>query len=89
MKMRRDDNPSCEVYVYVDKGRITGWCKLDCWKAARQFCSALSYLGIQDVSKKRTEPSMLPGPWAGTVVYTMGKVVATITKIKWKRHNPS
>ena len=28
---------------------------------------------------------MLPGPWAGTVVHTMGKVVATITKIKWKK----
>ena len=28
---------------------------------------------------------MLPGPWVGTVVHTMGKVVATITKLKWKK----
>ena len=28
---------------------------------------------------------MLPGPWAGTVVHTMEKVAATITKIKWKK----
>ena len=82
MKVRSDDHLGCEIYVYVDDGRITGWCKLACWRAARSFCSILSFLGIQDASRKRTEPVPDPGPWAGTVVHTTGEVKATVTGTK-------
>ena len=84
-KARLDGNLACEVYVYVDDGRITGWCRKVCWKAARRFCSICNSLGIQDASRKRTEPSQTPGPWAGTVVHTKDGVVATVTSEKWNK----
>ena len=83
MKLREDGQLACEVYVYVDDGRITGHNKVECWKATRQFCASLQKLGIQDASRKRTEPSLMPGPWAGTVVHTETEVVATVTQVKW------
>ena len=85
MKVRFDNNLACEIYIYVDDGRITGWCKLACWKAARRFCCVISFLGIQDASRKRTEPVPDPGPWAGTVVHTTGEVSATVTEAKWAK----
>ena len=85
MKVRFDDHLACEIYIYVDDGRITGWCKLACWRATRRFCSVLCFLGIQDASRKRTEPVPDPGPWAGTVVHTMGGVNATVTEAKWEK----
>ncbi|KAL7525365.1 hypothetical protein ACHAXR_000975, partial [Thalassiosira sp. AJA248-18] len=36
-------------------------------------------------SRKRTGPSLDPGPWAGTVVHTRDNVIATITKLKWEK----
>ena len=83
MKIRKDGHLACEVYVYVDDGRVTGHSKVECWKACRQFCAALQKLGIQDAARKRTEPSLVPGPWAGTVVHTETGVIATITLVKW------
>ena len=62
MKVRFDDNLACKVYVYVDDGCLTGWSKLAYWLAARRFCSVLSFLGIQDASRKRTFPLPDPGP---------------------------
>ncbi|KAL7530331.1 hypothetical protein ACHAXR_005038 [Thalassiosira sp. AJA248-18] len=85
MKVRWDGNLACEVYVYVDDGRITGWSKIGCWRASRQFCAILTWLGIQDASRKRTGPSLDPGPWAGTVVHTKDNVIATVTKLKWQK----
>ena len=85
MKVRRDGHLACEVYIYVDDGRFTGWSKLECWRAVRKFSSVLSWLGIQDAYRKRTEPLTTPGPWAGTVTSTKGEVVATVSGQKWAK----
>jgi hypothetical protein len=98
MKVRSDGKLACEIYIYVDDARITGWCKLECWKATRRFSSILAKLGIQDATRKRTEPSWTPGPWAGTVTatnYTFEddssegvsgwSVVTTVTQLKWDK----
>ena len=85
MKIRVDGHLACEVYLYVDDGRITGWCSLECWRAARRFCAECTRLGIQDASRKRTAPTQQPGPWAGTVVHTHEGVVATVSSVKWER----
>ncbi|KAL7468881.1 hypothetical protein ACHAXS_009127 [Conticribra weissflogii] len=85
MKVRADGHLACEVYVYVDNGRITGWCKVECWRAARRFSSILTHLGIQDASRKRTEPSQQPGPWAGTVSHTTPNLMVTVTEVKWEK----
>ena len=85
MKMRHDGHIACEVYIYVDDGRIVGWSEVLCWEAARRLCSILVKLGIQDASRKRTSPSMTPGPWAGSVVHTSDGVVMTVTTVKWEK----
>ncbi len=85
MKVRQDGHLACEVYIYVDDGRFTGWCKMECWKAVQKFSSVLTFLGIQDAYRKRTEPLTEPGPWAGTVTTTSGGVFATVTAKKWRK----
>ena len=85
MKVREDGHLACEVYVYVDDGKFTGWSKLECWRAAQWFSKVLTVLGIQDAFRKRTGPSTKPGPWAGTVTLTEGGVFATVTELKWMK----
>ena len=50
MKLRTDGHLACEVYIYVDDGRITGFSKMECWRAAKRFCSVCTDLGVQDAS---------------------------------------
>jgi hypothetical protein len=85
------------VFVYVDDGRITGWSKLECWRAARRFSSVLSSLGIQDAYRKRTEPLRIQGTWVGGVTLTTSpdpdweeegrpfQVAITVTQLKWDK----
>ena len=72
MKVRRDGNLAFEVYIYLDDGQIVGHSELVCCEVARRFFSVCVLLGIQDASRKRTGPSLYPGPWSGTVVHTEG-----------------
>ncbi|EJK73831.1 hypothetical protein THAOC_04525 [Thalassiosira oceanica] len=85
MKLRADGEVACEVYVYVDDGRLTGHSKIVCWRAAHRLCSVLNSLGIQDAARKRSEPSQTPGPWAGSVVHTDGEVRVTVSAEKWAK----
>ena len=62
-KMRLDGNLACEIYVYVDDGRLTGFCKLECWRTTRRVCAIYNTLGMHHSARKRTEPSY------GTVKY--------------------
>ena len=85
-KVRRDYHIASEIYVYVDDARVTAWCKEECWRATCQFSRTLTRLGIQDASRKRTEASMKPGPWAGTNTLTADNVVLiTVSQVKWKK----
>ena len=86
MKIRWDGHLSCEVFLYVDDGRATGFCREICWAAARRVASLCAKYGIQDKSAKRTFPSISPGPWAGTVSRTdQGEVVGLVSKEKWAK----
>jgi len=85
MKVRVDGHVACEVYVYVDDGRMTGHSRGICWKASRRFCAILNALGIQEAARKRSEPSMHPGPWAGSVTNTEGEVKVTVSREKWAK----
>ena len=84
-KLRWDKNLACEIYIYVDDGKTTGWSRLACWQASRRFASVCSHLGIQDAARKRTEPSRTPGPWAGSVIHTEDGVRALVTQKKWDK----
>jgi len=84
-KVRYDGHLGCEIYIYVDNGKVTGWCKVACWEAVSCFSKVLSKLGIQDVCRKRTEPSVTPGPWAGSVVHTKESVTLLVSEKKWEK----
>ena len=76
----------CEIYIYVDDGKVTGWCKVACWKAAAEFSKVMVKLGLQDAAQKRTEPSVTPGPWAGSVVHTdASEVTLLVSDKKWEK----
>ena len=87
MKLRADGEVACEVYIYVDDGRLTGHSKVICWKAAHRLCSVLNHdLGIQDAAaRKRSEPSLTPGPWAGSVTHADGELRVTVSAEKWAK----
>jgi hypothetical protein len=84
-KVRYDGHLGCEIYVYVDDGKVMGWCKAACWEAASQFSKIMARLGIQDAARKRTEPSTTPGPWAGSVVHTEEGVILLVSDKKWEK----
>jgi hypothetical protein len=79
-KRTAEGHIASEIYIYVDDGKVTGVDLLRCWYAARQFASVCSRLGIQDASRKRTEPSLTPGPWAGSVLHTRDGLTALVTE---------
>ncbi len=99
MKVRSDGHLACEIYVYVDDGRITGWSKLECWRAAQRLSAVLSSLGIQDAYRKRTPPTRgqkKPYPWVGGVSLTCWSdeedpdkvvrgVAISVTTVKWAK----
>lgn len=85
MKVRDDGHLACEVYIYVDDGKFTGWSKVECWRAVQQFSRVLTSLGIQDAYRKRSIPCPDPGPWAGGVLVTKHGVMATVTLLKWQK----
>ena len=85
-KVRYDGHLSCEVYIYVDDGKVTGWRKVACWKAAAELTKVMAKLGLQDAARKRTEPSTTPGPWAGSVVHTnASEVTLLVSDKKWQK----
>ena len=86
MKIRWDGHLACEVYLYVDDGRATGFCREICWAAGRKVAALCSKYGVQDKAVKRTFPSHLPAPWAGTVTQTdQGEVVGLVDDGKWAK----
>jgi hypothetical protein len=85
-KVRYNGHLGCKIYIYIDDGKVTGWCKVACWKAATEFSKVMAKLGLQDAARKRTEPSVTPGPWAGSVVHTdASEVTLLVSDKKWEK----
>ena len=87
-KVRYDGHLGCKIYIYVDDGKVTGWCKVACWEAVSCFSKVLSKLGIQDACRKRTEPSVMPGPWASSVVHTEESISGKRPGQWWRNYGP-
>jgi hypothetical protein len=68
-KIRYHGNIVSDIYIYIEAGSTTGWTKVALWQASHQFASTCFFLGVQDASRKHTEPSQVSGPWAGSVVH--------------------
>ena len=74
----------CAFFVYIDDERPTSPTEWEGWSAAKRICSISCYLGLQDAARKRTNPSMSPGGWAGTMVNLEGgRVNVLVSKEKW------
>ena len=85
-KLRWDGKLGVEVFVYVDDGRAVGPTEFLTWMAARWYGSGCTRRGVQDASRKRTSPSLTPGPWAGTVTHTEdGRVCGMVSQEKWEK----
>ncbi len=86
MKIRWDGELAAEVFVYVDNGRGTGPNEFVSWQAARAYGAGCSRRGVQDASRKRTSPSLTPGPWAGMVTHTDESMVrGMVSQEKWDK----
>lgn len=79
-KRRCDGNIASDVFVYVDDGRLTGFDEEQYWAASRRYSSVCAYIGIQDAARKRTTPSLMPGPLAHSVVNTEQDLVALVSQ---------
>ena len=84
IKVISDGHISSEVFIQIDDVHIISHSELVCWQEAKRFCSIFNSLVIHDAYKKRTEPSLTQGPWAGTMAHTLiNEVVIIVTEFKW------
>jgi hypothetical protein len=84
-KIRRDGKIASDSSVYVDDSRHMAHDHLSCWLTTRRFCSVIGWLGMQDASRKRTKPTTLPGPTAGSVIHTEGRLLLTVSVERWAK----
>ena len=83
-KMRTDGKIAADFFAYIDDERPTAPTEGEGWSAAKRICHVLCYLGLQDAARKRTNPSMSPGEWAGTMVNSEGgRVKVVVSKEEW------
>jgi len=84
-KVTHDDHLAADVFLYVDDASTVGHNFEACWRATRRYASMCNWLGVQDAARKRTMPSMTPGPWAGTMVDCAQGLDGTVTQAKWTK----
>jgi hypothetical protein len=81
-----DGRVAADICSFVDDLRPTGTSKKEAWLAARKAGSTLSYLGLQDASRKRRDSSMNPGAWAGSLLRSdNGQVRILSAQEKWDK----
>jgi hypothetical protein len=69
-KRRWDEGLATELRQYIDDLRITAKTKGLAWAASSRIAKTCCWLGLQDDTRKRREPSQRPGAWAGASVFT-------------------
>lgn len=75
-----------DLMIFVDDVRATAITIELAWAIARQVCSRVQYLGVQDAARKRKPPTHTPGDWAGSVFATSEDTVTkTVTQEKWDK----
>ena len=86
MKIRWDGGLAVKVFVYVDDSHPTGPTEFLAWEAGRAYGAGCTRRGVQDAARKRTSPSLTPGPWSGTVTHTdNGRVSGMVSQEKWDK----
>jgi hypothetical protein len=82
-KRRQDGAIANDCFIYVDDNKLTGSTALECWKSGCRFLSKITNLGVQDAKRKRTSPTLTPGPWAGSVAHTEGGIFSLVSGKQW------
>jgi hypothetical protein len=82
-KQQKDGVIANDCFIYVDGKKLTGSTPLECWKSGCRFSWKLTNLGVQDAKRKRTSPTLTPGPWAGSVVHTKGGIFSLVSAKRW------
>eukprot|EP00536_Pseudo-nitzschia_multiseries_P014333 jgi/Psemu1/38294/gm1.38294_g len=84
-KIQRDRLHAAKITQYVDNIRTMAPTKdLLAWECSSKMAKGLYWLGVQDATHNRRNPSQEPGVWAGVTVSTnYGRVCKGITKERW------
>lgn len=85
-RIRIEGTIAGDLFIYIDDLRVTCPTRKECWEGAHQVCCRLTWLGLQDAPRKRSEVSMVPRAWAGSIVHTDNDVVTVlIAEKKWNK----
>jgi len=85
-KVHCDGSLASDFLIYVDDVRTMGCSAEDCRLVSRRVASLINFLGLQDAARKRREPSLTPGAWAGSFVNTSdGFVSVAISQERWDK----
>jgi hypothetical protein len=69
--IREDGRVAADLLIYMDDLRPTGSDAEEYWRATRKGAATCNHIGIQDAHRKIWAASKTPGPWAGSVIYTV------------------
>ena len=78
---------SCDVKCFVDDCQIMGPTKASTVLATHRLETRMSYLGIQDATRKRRKITQRPGEWTGSIVVAVSNVglFASVSQKKWDK----
>jgi hypothetical protein len=83
-RVRKDGTLAADLFKYMDDLRCTAPTAHDAWMGAKQICGRLSWLGLQDAPRKRSNASITPRAWAGSIIHTDNEVVTVlVSEVKW------
>ena len=78
---------ACDCKFFCDDFRITGPNEMLTKRATHRLETTMSYLGIQDATRKRRKVTKRPGEWTGSILITIKDVglFITVSQKKWDR----
>ena len=88
-KSLEDGLVAMDIFWYIDDGQPasnTTKTAYEDWKDTRKIEYTLCYLGLQDVSRKRTELSNTPEKWMDALIETSGdRTSVLVSQKKWMK----
>ena len=85
-KRRTDGRITSDIHLFVDDNRETAATQELAWRAGSRMAETWAWLGLQDAARKRREPSIHLGAWAGSVVHVEDDAVyKLVTQERWDK----
>ena len=78
---------ACDCKFFCDDFRVIGPSEATTKRATHKLETTMSYLGIQDATRKRRKISQRPGEWTGSITISIKDVglFVTVSQNKWER----